>query len=406
MASGARGAADVARAAACRARHREPRRRSARRTAPPAGRSAAATRRAEEPDRLQRPTARTRPREFTELRIRKKRHHRCRDPVGPPRGLRIHAAERQTARRRWPAPPSLRRAPRCRSPRSARELPRHAAAEDRPELQARKTRRNRPLSAELARCRAREHARGPARAREPAARRGWQHAAAGGTAPATSGRGASSGSRWGGRHGPDATARQDASVDRFGETLATIGAAFADAPRPSDRELLHERCFDDNDIAALYGVAHWRELDDATVEREYAALSFLSPAGFRHFIPAYLGFALRHPDTARRRRRLDDLEPLAARHEDPDLQVFTAPSSSALDERQRAAAVDLPRGRARARRRARRRRGRARADRWWRPRALAAARARVLVASSASQRSKSRRDITGWSGWSRRMCST
>jgi hypothetical protein len=34
-------------------------------------------------------------------------------------------------------------------------------------------------------------------------------------------------------------------------------------------------------------------LSDEMVEREYAALSFLSPAGFRHFIPAYMGFALR-----------------------------------------------------------------------------------------------------------------
>ena len=27
---------------------------------------------------------------------------------------------------------------------------------------------------------------------------------------------------------------------------------------------------------------------------ENAALSFLSPDGFRHFIPAYMGFTLRH----------------------------------------------------------------------------------------------------------------
>ena len=29
------------------------------------------------------------------------------------------------------------------------------------------------------------------------------------------------------------------------------------------------------------------------VESEYAALSFLSPAGYRHFIPAYMRFTLR-----------------------------------------------------------------------------------------------------------------
>jgi hypothetical protein len=77
-------------------------------------------------------------------------------------------------------------------------------------------------------------------------------------------------------------------------TLAQIDEAFADAPRPSNDELLHERCMDDNDIARLYPVANWRELSDELVESEYAALSFLSPDGFRHFIPAYMGFTLRN----------------------------------------------------------------------------------------------------------------
>jgi hypothetical protein len=45
-------------------------------------------------------------------------------------------------------------------------------------------------------------------------------------------------------------------------TLAQIEGAFGDAPRPSNEDLLHERCMDDNDIARLYPVAHWRELPD------------------------------------------------------------------------------------------------------------------------------------------------
>ena len=120
---------------------------------------------------------------------------------------------------------------------------------------------------------------------------------------------------------------------------ATIEAAFADTPRPPDAELLHERCSDDNDIAALYGVAHWRELDDATIEREYAALSFLSPAGFRHFIPAYLRFGLRHLDTgaAAVDSTIWSLSP--PRYDDPGLQAFTESKLEPLDDRQRAAAV-------------------------------------------------------------------
>ena len=122
-------------------------------------------------------------------------------------------------------------------------------------------------------------------------------------------------------------------------TLEEIEAAFGDAPRPPDEALLHERCFDDDDIVALYGVPHWRALDDATVEREYAALSFLSPAGFRHFIPAYLRFALRHLDTgaAAVDSTIWSLSP--PRCADPELQAFTESKLGALDDRQRAAAV-------------------------------------------------------------------
>jgi hypothetical protein len=123
------------------------------------------------------------------------------------------------------------------------------------------------------------------------------------------------------------------------DVLETIAAAFADVPRPPNDALLHERCFDDNDIAALYDVAHWRELDDATIEREYAALSFLSPEGFRHFIPAYMGFALRHRDSgaAAVDSTIWSLDPdlYAAEH----LREFTRSKLVGFDEPQRAATI-------------------------------------------------------------------
>jgi hypothetical protein len=85
----------------------------------------------------------------------------------------------------------------------------------------------------------------------------------------------------------------DRSLD---EALAAVAAAFADVPRPPDEALLHPDCADDGDIAALYAYDGWRAVPDDVLEREYAALSFLSADGFRCFLPAYLGFVLRHPD--------------------------------------------------------------------------------------------------------------
>ncbi len=86
-------------------------------------------------------------------------------------------------------------------------------------------------------------------------------------------------------------------ADALARALEQVERAFADAPRPSDDELLHPDCRDDNDIAPLYGISHWRDVPDAVVVGAYEALAFLSPAGFRHFLPAYLAFALRNPET-------------------------------------------------------------------------------------------------------------
>lgn len=70
-------------------------------------------------------------------------------------------------------------------------------------------------------------------------------------------------------------------------------------------------------------MAHRRDVPDDLVVNEYAALSFFSSAGLRHFLPAYLSWVLRHPgsgqaaydstvwalDPAYARGRLDDLDP-------------------------------------------------------------------------------------------------
>jgi len=122
-------------------------------------------------------------------------------------------------------------------------------------------------------------------------------------------------------------------------TLAQIEAAFGDAPRPSNDDLLHEQCIDDNDIVHLYPVTHWREMPDELVESEYAALSFLSPGGFRHFIPAYMGFTLRHLATGAAAVDSTIWSLAPAVYADPSVRDFVVSKLVSLTKSQRAAVL-------------------------------------------------------------------
>jgi hypothetical protein len=121
--------------------------------------------------------------------------------------------------------------------------------------------------------------------------------------------------------------------------LDAIDAAFGDTPRPDNEALLHERCFDDNDIVRLYELEHWRDMSDDLVESEYAALSFLSPEGFRHFIAAYMRFALRHPDSgaAAVDSTVWGLWPFV--YEDAEIREFAASKLTLFTDDQRAAVI-------------------------------------------------------------------
>jgi hypothetical protein len=122
-------------------------------------------------------------------------------------------------------------------------------------------------------------------------------------------------------------------------TLAQIEKAFADAPRPANDDLLHEQCMDDNDIVHLYPVEHWRDVPDELVESEYAALSFLSPDGFRHFIPAYMIFTLRRlgSGAAAVDSTIWSLAPVF--YEDEALKDFTVSKFASFSEHERGAVI-------------------------------------------------------------------
>jgi hypothetical protein len=122
------------------------------------------------------------------------------------------------------------------------------------------------------------------------------------------------------------------------EALSLIESAFASAPRPPDEALIHEECrSDDTDIEPLYGVPHWHDLLDDAVEGTYAALFFLSPAGFRHFLPAYMSWVLRNPDSGAAvvDATIFALTPAAS----DELRAFTLSKFTLLDAAQRSAIV-------------------------------------------------------------------
>lgn len=79
--------------------------------------------------------------------------------------------------------------------------------------------------------------------------------------------------------------------------VAAIEAAFAELTPPGDDALLHPQCRDDGDIAEFYGAPDRRELPEALLIRSYAAPSFFSAAAFRYYLPAFMLWALSHPES-------------------------------------------------------------------------------------------------------------
>jgi hypothetical protein len=76
-----------------------------------------------------------------------------------------------------------------------------------------------------------------------------------------------------------------------------IWSAFSDAPRPAQDDIIQhacEECFFLRDAFAPYTAS---ALPFNTIEGHFADLSLLSPAAFRHYLPAYLCRALDRPDS-------------------------------------------------------------------------------------------------------------
>lgn len=86
------------------------------------------------------------------------------------------------------------------------------------------------------------------------------------------------------------------------------------------------------DIEALYDIPDWRETPDEIIEHEYAALYFLSPAGFRHFVPAGLRWVLLHPHSS---AAVGDSTVFALTPQEGELRDFSLSKFSGFNEAQR-----------------------------------------------------------------------
>lgn len=83
------------------------------------------------------------------------------------------------------------------------------------------------------------------------------------------------------------------------ETLiAQIETAFGGLQMPADDELLHPECRDDVDILEFYGGIRWQDMTDDMVVHGYAAPTAFSAKAFQYYLPAYLIWTLRNPDSS------------------------------------------------------------------------------------------------------------
>lgn len=72
--------------------------------------------------------------------------------------------------------------------------------------------------------------------------------------------------------------------------ITLIQQAFRETEHPGDAFLQgsSEGCEPAEATAPFKGVSHWTQIDQAILDPNYTALSFLSDGGFRHFLPAFL----------------------------------------------------------------------------------------------------------------------
>lgn len=120
--------------------------------------------------------------------------------------------------------------------------------------------------------------------------------------------------------------------------IQEIETAFAGLTPPDDHALLHPQCMDDGDIKDFYGGPDAWSLSDDMIIGNYAAPSFFSAEAFQYYMPAFMVWALKHPDTVEYapESTLYALDPGSA---SPDLRDFQVSKYALFTPAQRQAVV-------------------------------------------------------------------
>lgn len=139
-------------------------------------------------------------------------------------------------------------------------------------------------------------------------------------------------------------------MTRASDLVLHIDAAFGPETYPGDEQIVHGDPHD-QEAARVKGVLkgwHWRDLPYEAVERLRLALPFLSPAGYRFYLPAFMAMTVADFDRAaaiadevvRSLTPMDDSDvdrivALAEAH--PEMQPLGEPEWSSLVETMREA---------------------------------------------------------------------
>jgi hypothetical protein len=85
---------------------------------------------------------------------------------------------------------------------------------------------------------------------------------------------------------------------RSAHVIAEIEAAFAGVERLSDDRMFEPLADSFWAERLLGGSGHWSAVPDSEIEYENAALTVVTPAGFRFFLPAYMCWVIRNPHSS------------------------------------------------------------------------------------------------------------